>query len=76
MWDDSMLKELSSLGDIGSVKLFSRPRGAKTLQSTWVFKRKRYPDGSLRTYKARLYVRGNQHVDSMDVFDTYAPVLS
>ena len=53
-WKDVMTKELKSLTDIGSFEIVDRPRGAKFLQSTWVFKRKRYPDGS----RYMLHVRG------------------
>jgi hypothetical protein len=42
----------------------------------WVFKRKRFPDGSIRKLKARLVVRGDQQVHGIDYFDTYAPVVS
>ena len=56
--------------------MVSRPRGGNILQLTWVFKRKRYPDASLRKYKARLCVHGDQKIEGIDVFDTYAPVVS
>ena len=52
MWDNSMVKELTSLSDLGSLKMVQRPRGENLLQSTWVFKRIHYPDGGLRKYKA------------------------
>ena len=47
-WHKAMVKELKSLGDLGSFKLVHRLKGANILQSTWAFKRKRYPDGRLR----------------------------
>jgi hypothetical protein len=53
-----------------------RPKGENILQSTWVFRHKRYPDGSLQKYKASLCVRGDQQIDGIDVFNTYAPVVS
>ena len=45
------------------------------LQSAWAFKRKRYPDGALRTYKASICVRVDRHIEEVDVFDKYAPVM-
>ena len=45
------------------------------LPSTWTFKRKRFPDGRIRKYKARFCVRGDKQVIGVDVFDTYAPVV-
>ena len=41
-----------------------------------MFKRERYPDGTLKKYKARFCVRGDQQIEEIDVFDTYAPVAS
>ena len=34
------------------------PPGVKTIQAIWSFKRKRFPDGSLNKYKARLCAHG------------------
>ena len=76
LWDAAMIKELKSLRDLGSFKLVPRPRGSNVLQSTWAFKKKRYPDGDLKKYKARFCVRGDQQIEGVDVFETYAPVVS
>ena len=46
------------------------------LQSTWVFKRKRFPDDTFKKYKVCFCVRGDQQIEGLDVFDTYAPVIS
>jgi hypothetical protein len=46
------------------------------LPSTWAFKCKRFPDGLVRKLKARFCVRGDCQIDNVDVFDTYAPVVS
>ena len=71
-----MAKELKSLSKLGPYKMIKRPGGANILESIWAFRRKRYPDESLKKYKARFYVRGVQQVDGVDVFATYAPVVS
>ena len=76
LWDEAMVKELKSLGDLGLFKMVKRPSGGNILQSTWVFKKKRYPDGGLKKHKARFCVRGDQHIDGVDVFKTYASVVS
>ena len=49
--------------------------GKKVLPGTWTFKRKRYPDGRIKKYKARFCVRGDKQVVGVDVFETYAPVV-
>ena len=71
-----MIKKLKSLRDLGSFKMVARPRGSNILQSTWAFKKKLYPDRGLKKNKVRLCVRGNQHIEGVDVFETYAPVVS
>ena len=76
LWDAAMIKELKSLRDLGSFKMVPRMRGSNVLQSTWAFKKKRYPDGELKKYKARFCVRGDQQIEGLDVFETYAPVVS
>ena len=43
------------------------------LPGTWVFKRKRTPDGTIKKYKARYCVRGDLQQGD---FDTFAPVVS
>ena len=50
-------------------------KGRKALPSTWAFRRKRYPDGSIRKLKARLCVRGDKQIEGVDFFETYAPVV-
>ena len=53
-----------------------RPKGSNVLQSTWAFKKKIRPDGDLKKYKARVCVQGDQQIEGVDVFETYAPVVS
>ena len=48
---------------------------SNVLDTTWAFKAKRYPDGRIRKYKARIFVRGDQQEHGFDFFDTYAPVV-
>ena len=76
LWDEAVIKELKSLRDLGSFKMMPRPRGSNKLQSTWAFRKKRYPDGQIKSYKARFCVRGDQKIEGIDVFETYTPVVS
>ena len=43
------------------------------IASTWAFKCKRYPD-KLK-FKARFCARGNQQLEGIEFFETYAPVV-
>ena len=46
------------------------------LGSTLVFKKKVYPSGEVRKLKARFCARGDQQIEGVDFFETYAPVVS
>jgi Reverse transcriptase (RNA-dependent DNA polymerase) len=49
---------------------------AKIFGTTWVFRRKRQPDGTITKLKARLVVRGDQQRQvGTTVNETYAPVV-
>ena len=56
--------------------MVARPRGANIIMSTWAFKKKMYPDGALKKFKVRIYVRGDQQIDGLDVFEIFAPVVA
>ncbi len=49
--------------------------GMNVLPSTWAFKIKRYPDGSLKKFKARFCARGDRQLEGIDYFETWAPVV-
>ena len=46
------------------------------LESTWAFKVKRYPDGTICKIKARFCVQGYLQIEGVNFFNTYAPVVS
>ena len=71
---DACQDELSTLVEMKAWEVMDRNPTMKVLGSTWAFKRKRYPDGRVRKLKARFCVRGDQQIDGVDVFDTFAPV--
>lgn len=50
--------------------------GMNVLCSVWALKVKRYPDGSVKKFKARFCVRGFEQRHGVDFWDTYAPVVS
>ena len=76
---DAMHKEINQLEDFGAWDVVPRSKALKAhsriLAVTWVFKRKRYPDGSVKKLKARICVRGDQQVQDVDYFDTFSPVV-
>ena len=44
-----MIKELKSLAALGSFVIVEIPRGANILKSVEYFRKKRYPDGTLKS---------------------------
>ena len=75
----AMVKELEQLASINAyteILIESVPEGANILDSTWAFKRKRYPDGTVRKLKARWCVHGDQQIEGIDFFDNYSPVVA
>ncbi|GFH58478.1 hypothetical protein CTEN210_14954 [Chaetoceros tenuissimus] len=50
-------------------------QGHKIIPCTWVFCLKRYPDGTPKKYKARIYLRGDL-METKDDKNTYSPVVS
>ena len=45
------------------------------LGSTWAFKCKRFPDASVRKFKGRFCVRGDQQIEGVDFTETHSPVV-
>ena len=45
------------------------------LPSTWAFKLKRFPDGTVKKFKGRFCARGDKKIEGIDFFETYSPVV-
>jgi len=45
------------------------------IASTWAFKCKRYLDGLIKKFKAHFCARGDQQIEGIDFFETYAPAV-
>ncbi len=73
---DTMRTELSTIkDDFHCWDLVPRLPGMHVLPSTWAFKVKRYPDGSVKKFKARFCARGDRQLEGIDYFETWAPVV-
>ena len=70
-------KELNTLADKKHAwDVVERKPWMNILPSTWAFRCKRYPDGSVQKLKARFCARGDKQVEGIDYFDTFAPVIN
>ena len=73
-WMEAASKEIVSLEKNGTWEVVPiNDARSKILPGTWVFRRKRTPDGEISKYKARYCVRGDLE-DSMP--ETFAPVVA
>lgn len=74
---DTALKELQSLEEKDSWEVVKRSsvKGKNILLSTYALKKKQFPDGCIRKYKARFCVQGDRQVFGLDFEETYAPVV-
>ena len=71
-----METEIETLEEKQSWIIVDQKLRMNVLPSTWAFKCKRFPDGSVRKLKARFCVRGDIQLEGIDYFETYAPVVS
>ena len=55
--------------------MVDRDDDMNVIDSIWAFKLKRYPDGVVKKFKARFCARGDQQLEGIDFFETYAPVV-
>ena len=74
----AMEAEMETLEEIQPWEIVPRDSvGVSTiLDTTWAYKKKIFPDGRIRKYKARICVRGDQQQHGYNYFNTYAPVVS
>jgi hypothetical protein len=73
-WIKAAAKEIMSLEAQNTwTEVDASEATTRILPSQWVFKRKRTPDGNIKSYKARSVARGDME---KGVFDTYAPVVA
>ena len=68
--------EIGTLNEKNAWQVVDREDWMNVLPSTWAFKCKRYPDGSIRKLKARFCARGDRQIEGMDFFETFAPVVN
>jgi hypothetical protein len=72
----AMESEMETLIVKNAWVVLNREETMHVLPSVWVFKCKRFPDRLVRKLKAQFCVQGNCQINGIDVFDTFAPVVS
>ena len=56
-------------------KVVDREDDMNIISSTWAFKGKSNPDGLIKKFKARFCAQGDQQLEGIDFFETYAPIV-
>jgi transposase InsO family protein len=73
-WIAAAKKEIKSLEDHGTwTEVDASEATSRILPSQWVFRRKRTPDGNVKSHKGRCVARGDLE---QGVFETFAPVVA
>ena len=73
-WREAAAKEIRELENKKTWTVVPRSEAtSRILPGTWVFKRKRTPDGTVKSHKGRYCVRGDLQEGD---FETYAPVVA
>jgi hypothetical protein len=67
--------EIETLIKMEAFVVVDKEAWMKVVSSIWSFKRKRYPDGSIRKLKAQICARGFEQIEGVDYFETFAPVV-
>ena len=67
--------EIETLESKDSWTVVDRTDSMNVLPSTWAFKLKRFPDGSIKKFKGRFCARGDKQIQGIDFFETYSPVV-
>ena len=66
--------EIETLENMNAWDVIDRPVDKNVLGGTWAFKVKRFLDGLIKKFKARFCARGDQQIEGVDFFETYAPI--
>jgi hypothetical protein len=74
-WLAAMEDEYKSLVSNHTWSLVELPKGAKVIDTRWVFTIKRHADGTVDRFKARLVAKGFKQRYGQDYFETFAPVM-
>jgi hypothetical protein len=69
------VKEIKTLESMDVWEVVDRTDDMNVINSIWVFKLKCFPDSMVKTFKARFCARGDQQLEGVDFFETYAPVV-
>lgn len=73
-WKIAMDNEIKAMQTNDAWELTELPHRQRPLNSKWVYRLKRNPDGSIDKYRARLVIKGYAQRPGIDYSETFSPV--
>jgi hypothetical protein len=73
-WITSMQNEIEALNANHTLEFVDLPPSAVSIGNKWAYKIKKYVDGSIERFKARLVAQGFNQTECFDYFGTFSPV--
>ena len=67
--------DIATLGSISAWGFFDQDESMNVIDLTWAFRCKRYSNQLIKKFKAWFFARGDQQLEGIDLFETYAPVV-
>ena len=72
----AMEKEIKTLEEKDVWDIVDHEDWMNVIKGIWAFRKKRFPDFSLKKLKARWCARGDTQIEGVDFFETFAPVVN
>lgn len=69
------IKKSKTVESMDTWEVVDRPNGINIIDLIWAFRLKCFPDGMPRKFKPWFCARGDQQLESIDFFETLAPVV-
>ena len=74
-WQIACAEELETFKRMKLYETVDKPTDQKIVDSKWVFRLKRGPDGEIEKHKARVVAKGFTQVEGLNYDKTFAPVV-
>jgi hypothetical protein len=74
-WQIACTEELDIFRRMKLYEVVEKPPNRKVVDSKWVFKLKRGPDGTIAKHKACIIAKGFTQTEGLDYDETFAPVV-
>ena len=72
-WQDAMKSEIESMKENQIWNLIDPPDDVRTIESKWIYKKKKDMDGNVHIYKVRLVTKGFRQVQGVDYDELSRP---